>query len=448
MLDTVEIERNEHKAFTLFKISLTAIILVLFAGVLMGIAIQNTVLINDIVLERGRSLFQQIVLTRRWAAEYGGVYVRKGPGVESNPYLLHPDLRAEDGSMLTLRNPASITREISEIATRQDGYRFRITSLKSLNPSNAPDDFERRSLSAFETGKTEVWETSEGPAGHEFRYMGALKTEASCLACHAVQGYVEGDVRGGISVRFEVETIQRKLAGNLAFIILAACSIAAATMAIVFSFIMRLRKELDRARNELAKAATTDALTGLYNRRYAMERFAQETEKALRSGSELSCAIIDADDFKSVNDVDGHLAGDLALKTLAAALLANARTYDIVSRYGGEEFLVLFPGIDAVSASAACDRFRSGIAGMTAAVLPRGRALTVSVGIADLGTVPPSTMETVRSAGGADGSDGSIPEGARPVAKSDAIIEAMLKNADTALYKAKAEGKDRCVVYR
>ncbi|PKL24784.1 MAG: hypothetical protein CVV47_10155 [Spirochaetae bacterium HGW-Spirochaetae-3] len=121
MLDTTEIERDERKAFKLFKASLAAILIVMFASIFIGIAIQNTVLINDIVLERGRSLFQQIVLTRRWAAEYGGVYVRKGPGVESNPYLIHPDLEATDGSILTLRNPSLITREISEIAARQDG---------------------------------------------------------------------------------------------------------------------------------------------------------------------------------------------------------------------------------------------------------------------------------------------------------------------------------------
>lgn len=139
--------------------------------------------------------------------------------------------------------------------------------------------------------------------------------------------------------------------------------------------------------------------------------------------------------------MDGHAAGDLALKSLAATLLANAMAYDIVSRYGGEEFLVLFPGIDSATASAACDRFRSGIAAGTEAVLPRGRAITVSVGIADMNSVsPPAT--------GTDGdADDDAPRAGRHGAGAEAIIEAMLRNADAALYKAKAAGKNRCLVH-
>ena len=76
---------DEGKAYRMFLLSLGAMIILLFAGIFLGMAIRNASLVQEIILERGRSLFQQIVLTRRWAAEYGGVYVRKGPGVESNP---------------------------------------------------------------------------------------------------------------------------------------------------------------------------------------------------------------------------------------------------------------------------------------------------------------------------------------------------------------------------
>jgi len=434
MFDTSKIVHDERKAYRIFLVSLTMIILILFSGIFLGVALRNTTLVKDVIVERGQALFQQIVLTRRWAAEYGGVYVRKNPGVESNPWLVHPDLQAADGSMLTLRNPALITREISEIASRQAGYRFRITSLKPINPGNAADDFERRSLQSFETGRTEAWETIDGPEGKEFRYMGALRTEASCLTCHAVQGYKEGDVRGGISVSFEVGSVERELARNVMFIIIAALLVTALTLTMVFMFVMRLRHELDRVRDELARAASTDALTGLFNRGFVMERLGQEVEKAIRTGTELACAILDADDFKSVNDTDGHPTGDLALKTIAESLQANARTYDIVARYGGEEFIIVFPGVGVSAALVACERIRESIAQNTAAVMPRKRAVTVSIGLADLTSIlaiPAMAAQTQNRKSG----------------RSLELVELLLRNSDSALYKAKSAGKNCCSLY-
>lgn len=440
MVDTDKLDRDERRAYRIFIASLAAILLILFTGIFLGFAIRNTTLVQDIILERAKSLFQQIVLTRRWAAEYGGVYVRKGPGVVSNPWLEHPDLQAADRSMLTLRNPALITREISEIAARGNDYRFRITSLKPINPGNRADDFERRSLEEFERGASERWEFVDGSAGREFRYMGALKTEESCLACHATRGYNVGDIRGGISVSFSVGEIERRLRQNVVLIVVAAVAISALTIGIVVAFALRLRKKLNHLRAELARAATTDPLTGLHNRRFMLERFVQETRKALRTGGELSCAILDADDFKSVNDQDGHAAGDLALQKIAVAMTASARAYDIVSRYGGEEFAIIFPGIDEQAALKGCDRIRLAIARETAAAMPRGRAVTVSIGVAGL-----------RSALAASGRAGIQPAGdARGAAAEDGAnryIDLLLRNADTALYTAKAAGKNRSTVY-
>lgn len=435
MFDANKIVHDERRAYRIFLVSLTMIILVLFSGIFLGVALRNTTLVKDVIVERAQALFQQIVLTRRWAAEYGGVYVKKRPGVESNPWLIHPDLEAADGSMLTLRNPALITREISEFADRQDGYRFSITSLKPLNPGNAADDFERRSLRSFETGQTEAWETVDGPEGKEFRYMGALKTEASCLACHAVQGYKEGEIRGGISVSFEVGSVERELARNVVFIIVSAVAVTALTLALVFMFVLKLRHELDRVREELARAASTDALTGLFNRGYTMDRMKQEIEKAVRSGTDLACAILDADDFKSVNDTDGHPAGDLALKTIAGSLQANARTYDIVGRYGGEEFLVVFPGESASAALVACERMRESAAKATAAVMPRGQAVTVSIGLSDLSSILASQAAGQQSQNKKSG-------------MSLELAETILHDSDAALYQSKSAGKNRCTVFR
>jgi diguanylate cyclase (GGDEF)-like protein len=419
MLDTGRLAADERRAYRIFLVSLLGALVVLFTGVFLGFTARNADFLREVVLERAQSLFHQIVMTRQWASEYGGVYVRKGPGVESNPWLEHPDLAAADGSLLTLRNPALITREISEIASRRDDYRFRITSLNPLNPGNEPDAFERKALRSFETGGLEYWETTDSPAGREFRYMGALKTERSCLACHAKQGYEEGDIRGGISVTFPVDRLEGELRKNVALVFGLEVLIAAGTLAAVLFFVIRLRRQLDRVRVDLEQAATRDALTGLYNRRYILERFAQEEAMCRRSGRPLACALVDADDFKSVNDRFGHAAGDAALRIIADRLKSGVREYDIPGRFGGEEFILLFPGIRAGEARIACDRIREAIEAAPRPPALETARITVSMGISD----------TVRT-GFADPGRTSL--------------DALLSRADEALYRAKAGGKNRC----
>jgi uncharacterized protein YneF (UPF0154 family) len=107
----------------LFRISL--VILLFVTGIYMGLFISNKDLIENNILIRARSHFDNIVLMRRWNALYGGVFVEKKEGVESNPYLSHPDIETVDGKKYTKKNPALMTREISEIINRtghQDSY--------------------------------------------------------------------------------------------------------------------------------------------------------------------------------------------------------------------------------------------------------------------------------------------------------------------------------------
>lgn len=419
MLDTGRLAADERRAYRIFLVSLLGALVVLFTGVFLGFTARNADFLREVVLERAQSLFRQIVMTRRWASDYGGVYVRKGDGVESNPWLDHPDLEAADGTLLTLRNPALITREISEIASRQDDYRFKITSLKPLNPGNIPDDFERRALESFEAGALEYWETVDGSSGRDFRYMGALRTEQSCLACHAKQGYEEGDIRGGISVTFPVGRLERELKKNVALVFGLEILIAAGTLAAVLFFVIRLRRQLSLVRAELEQAATRDALTGLYNRRYILERFAQEEAECRRTGKPLACALVDADDFKAINDHFGHAAGDAALRIIAENLVSGIREYDIPGRFGGEEFIILFPGVRARDARNACDRIRTSV---ETSPRPRGleaARITVSMGIAD--------MHCSRE-------DSETRDG----------LDQLLSRADEALYRAKSAGKNRC----
>ena len=100
---------------------------------------------------------------------------------------------------------------------------------------------------------------------------------------------------------------------------------------------------LRESREQLERLSVTDSLTGLYNRRHLMERLRNETSRARRTGRPFAVLMLDLDHFKEYNDTHGHLGGDEVLTRVAAVLLASTRQVDCVSRYGGEEFLLLLP---------------------------------------------------------------------------------------------------------
>lgn len=112
---------------------------------------------------------------------------------------------------------------------------------------------------------------------------------------------------------------------------------------------------------ELVRLSTRDPLTGLFNRGYFHERVTSEVSRAQRSGRPLTIAMVDVDHFKSFNDSHGHAAGDLVLQAIAAALRRSFRRTDIVSRYGGEEFVIAMPDTDAGAAGRKLEGLRQSI---------------------------------------------------------------------------------------
>lgn len=160
----------------------------------------------------------------------------------------------------------------------------------------------------------------------------------------------------------------------------------------------------------------TDELTGLYNYRELQSRLNQEVERATRYESSLSLLMIDADDFKSYNDTYGHVAGDKALSELAGVMRSAVREVDFVARYGGEEFTVILPETDSAGAFVVAEKIRESVADhdfSAAEVDGKVRGpLTVSVGIATFPTYADDT-------------------------------ESLLRQADSALYRAKNEGRNR-----
>ncbi len=178
------------------------------------------------------------------------------------------------------------------------------------------------------------------------------------------------------------------------------------------------RRELGR---RLAGMALTDSLTELPNRRYFEDVATRELERCKRSGDSFAVAMIDVDGFKQVNDEFGHAAGDQLLIDVARAIGRGTRESDFVARFGGDEFAVLLPAVDAAIAVAVAERLRCEVASVIAEVSAAGRAVgvTLSVGVA-------------------------LAEGAPEAgAEREATVRSVLGRADDALYRAKRAGKNR-----
>ena len=157
---------------------------------------------TETALLTARAFFRQIVMQRSWNTRHGGVYVPISETVQPNPYLqtAYREVTTVDGLNLTLINPAYMTRQLAELAAKEEGIQYHITSLKPIRPENQATDWENEWLKSFESGAPEQYSLIENISGEKFRYMAPLYIEEGCLNCHASQGYKKGDVRGGISI--------------------------------------------------------------------------------------------------------------------------------------------------------------------------------------------------------------------------------------------------------
>ena len=186
--------------------SLTIIMLIAFGVMITVVSKRHEQLVMAQIEMQAKASFRQVVITRRWIADHGGVYVEKLPWVKPNPYLANATMQDVQGKRYVKENPAMVTKQLSQYAQKEGLFVFHITSLKLMNPENAPDEFEARALKNFEAKKAiEASEVSILGGTHYFRYMAPLYVEKTCLKCHAKQGYSVGEVRGGISVSIPME---------------------------------------------------------------------------------------------------------------------------------------------------------------------------------------------------------------------------------------------------
>ncbi len=409
--------KSEHKSpWKQFAVNLSLVILLFISALFTGIYLNNQKTIEQELKSRAQAIFSSIIITRKWNAKHGSVYVEKTPGMVSNPYLQHPDITTDNGKIYTKKNPALMTREISELAENEGAFQFHITSLKPLNPGNAPDSFERQALLSFTQGKTETISKEQRDGITYYRYMAPLFVEKPCLACHAVQGYRLDDIRGGISIRFNIEEMERALKLNKVLLGLLFTVTLGSFLGIVFHLVVALRKKLAAAEKIIREMAITDELTKLKNRRFLLARLSEELDRASRYRRPLSCIFFDADHFKQVNDTYGHEAGDTVLKTISATALEQCRQTDIVGRYGGEEFFIILPETNLQQADALAERIRQAIERQTSICDQHQIQVTATFGVACYS--PAATV--------------AQPE-----------ISDFIKLADTAMFDAKKAGRNR-----
>lgn len=138
------------------------------------------------------------------------------------------------------------------------------------------------------------------------------------------------------------------------------------------------------AHERLRHAGLTDALTGVYNRRYFEDRCRTEVADALRHRRALSCMFLDLDHFKRINDTHGHRAGDAVLQAAARTIQRQLRTGDTLARYGGEEFVALLPHTNLTSACQIAERIRLAVAAHPCAAEGKTINVTLSIGVAEL----------------------------------------------------------------
>ena len=187
--------------------------------------------------------------------------------------------------------------------------------------------------------------------------------------------------------------------------------------------VKRRTAEVELLNEELSHLANTDTLTGLYNRRFLMQRFEEEFSRASRENLPLSMIILDLDHFKRINDTYGHTSGDQVLRLVGAYLKRHSRSYDVAARYGGEEFCMLLPNTGQQDALDYAQRLCRGfpeyvqldVGSHKDVWLDKRVPITCSVGVCER--------------------------------KHSDSAERLLSLADSALYAAKQQGRDRVVLY-
>lgn len=182
---------------------------------------------------------------------------------------------------------------------------------------------------------------------------------------------------------------------------------------------IKVMAKIKKTEENVREESYTDALTGLYNRRFLEKRFSEELSRARRANIPLACLMLDIDHFKSINDIHGHDIGDLVLQDVSLILKKNLREYDTVARYGGEEFVIILPSTEYHDAITVAEKIRRAVEKIIIQKDDTMIHTTISIGVY-----------------GATGK------------RLEQNAEQFIRKADEALYRAKGLGRNRVVPHQ
>jgi diguanylate cyclase (GGDEF)-like protein len=331
--------------------------------------------------------------------------------------------------------PAHASALISDIflLKNKENFYIRNVSDNPRNKKNMADEVELMAIEFFknDSSKAEYFEKHKDLKGEYFQYAKPIYIESSCLVCHGnkeetmtvirdnydtAYNYKVGDIRGIVSIKIPHSNIKEKVykyfEKEAAFALVTFLLIG-----IIISIIYRrVIFQINNIETKAINLASTDALTGLYNRHY-LERVDLDLNSGYyqMSDEKFVVAFFDIDKFKSVNDSYGHDMGDEVLKEFAKILKKLTRREDVVCRYGGEEFLLIVKNISSNKAIQKFENIRKKIENKIIISNNKSIQITVSAGVA-IGTENDS-------------------------------LENVITKADAALYKAKANGRNCIEVF-
>ncbi|MDP1526471.1 MAG: EAL domain-containing protein [Rhodocyclaceae bacterium] len=373
----------------------------------------------EMAYAEARAVRDKDMAFRRWGLRHAGVYVTVTEKEQPSPFLSHVperDVTTTGGKQLTLRAPAIMVREMMDSYAELRGVHGRIVGLRYLNPANAPDPWEKQQLEAFELGeKSEVWEITDINGQPNLRYLRGWNMEPGCVKCHAILGYQDGELRGATGVNLPLAPYYERIeavALNLGFSHAGIWLIGLIGIGWAGRQAQLRAIENQLAHEQIQYLAHHDSLTALDNRYSMGIRLEQALATVRRNAQPLAVLLIDMDRFKNINDTLGHLVGDKLLIEVARRLEISVRESDIVARLGGDEFIVVLTNLDAAR---------------------------------DVMSVGSKILETLGQPYPVDGqvlhTTPSIGVSMFPEDGNDS--ETLLKHADTAMYHAKAAGRNR-----
>lgn len=245
-----------------------------------------------------------------------------------------------------------------------------------------------------------------------FGTLRMTSAEAMLTWAIATAGLAAVFLASDLPIGMPVATRLQRTASMLCFVlVIGQCAFLGLFGATLRKILYRRSIELKAAYQRIEELAELDELTGSYNRRCIMRLLDAEIEKSRHASTPCAIALIDLDWFKRINDAHGHPVGDEVLRTFAITIFANIRPADCFGRYGGEEFLLLLPTTDGEAASRMLDRLRGIVADLDWSAFSPGMRVTISAGVVKL--------------------------------RDNDTADTFLVRADSALYSAKAQGRNR-----